>query len=173
MTLILLQAIIQSIASTLYWIGLYVGIRALPGEKSRRLRWTVGSAAVLVVWLVGVMLLAANDVFRTDAARIPVALLTTLAAGYLLLLSRTFRAIISGIPQHWLIGIQTFRILGGVFLVRYFQGGVVGRLRDSGGRRRRPDGTLRAARRLLVGCRKAICAHGGNRLEPVRHGRLG
>src|SRR5262249_36308260 len=126
MTLILLQVIIQSIASTLYWIGLYVGIRALPGEKSRRLRWIVGSAAVLVVWLVGVMLLAANDVFRTDAPRIPVALLTTLAAGYLLLFSRTFRAIISGIPQHWLIGIQTFRVLGGVFLVRYFQGELSG-----------------------------------------------
>src|SRR5215475_13814971 len=62
MTLILLQAIIQSIASALCWIGLYVGIRALPGEKSRRLRWIVGLAAVLVVWLVGVMLLAANDV---------------------------------------------------------------------------------------------------------------
>jgi len=58
MTLILLQAIIQSISSTLYWIGLYVGIRALPGDKSRRLRWTVGSATVLAVWLVSVMLLA-------------------------------------------------------------------------------------------------------------------
>src|SRR6516162_8600468 len=126
MTLILLQAIIQSIASTLYWIGLYVGIRALPGEKSHRLRWTIGSAAVLVVWLVGVMLLAANDAFRIDTPGIPVGLLTTLAAGYLLLLSRTFRAIISGIPQHWLIGIQTFRILGGVFLVRYFQGELSG-----------------------------------------------
>jgi hypothetical protein len=126
MTLILLQTIIQSISSTLYWIGLYVGIRALPGEKSRRLLWTVGSAGVLVVWLVGVILLAANDVFRTDAPRIPLALLTTLAAGYLLLISRTFRTIISGIPQHWLIGIQTFRILGGVFLVRYFQGELPG-----------------------------------------------
>ena len=126
MTLILLQVIIQSIASTLYWIGLYVGIRVLPGEKSRRLRWIVGSAAVLVVWLVSVMLLASNGVFRSDAPRIPVALLTTLAAGYLLLSSRTFRAIISSIPQHWLIGIQTFRILGGVFLVRYFQGELSG-----------------------------------------------
>jgi len=65
---------IQSISSTLYWIGLYVGISALPGEKSRRLRWTVGSAAVLVVWLVSVMLLAANGIFRSDAPRIPVAL---------------------------------------------------------------------------------------------------
>src|SRR6516164_1800885 len=110
MTLILLQVMIQSVASTLYWVGLYVGIRALPGEKSHRLRWTIGSAAVLVVWLVGVMLLAANDAFRIDTPGIPVGLLTTLAAGYLLLLSRTFRAIISGIPQHWLIGIQTFRM---------------------------------------------------------------
>ncbi|HEY7665982.1 MAG TPA: hypothetical protein VH934_22925 [Xanthobacteraceae bacterium] len=122
MTLILLQTIIQSVAATLYWIGLYVGIRALPGDRSRRLGWTIGSAAVLVIWLVGVMLLAANGLFRADAPRIPIALLTTLAAGYLLLLSPTFRAIISGIPQHWLIGIQTFRILGGVFLVRYLQG---------------------------------------------------
>src|SRR5215475_3261739 len=126
MTLILLQTMIQSISSTLYWIGLYVGISALPGEKSRRLRWTVGSAAVLVVWLFSVMLLAANGTFRSDAPRIPVALMTTLAAGYLLLLSRTFRSIISGIPQHWLIAIQTFRILGGVFLVRYFQGELSG-----------------------------------------------
>ena len=126
MTLILLLAIIQSIVATLYWIGLYVGIHALPGEKSRRLRWTVGSAAVLMIWFVGVMLLAANDIFRADTLRIPVALLTTLAGGYLLLFSRTFRAIIGGIPQHWLIGIQTFRILGGVFLVRYFQGELPG-----------------------------------------------
>jgi hypothetical protein len=73
MTLILLQVIIQSISSTLYWIGLYVGIRALPGERYRRVRWTVGSAAVLVVWLVCVVLLAANGVFRTDAPRIPIA----------------------------------------------------------------------------------------------------
>jgi hypothetical protein len=126
MRLILLLAIIQSIVSTLYWVGLYVGIRALPGENSRRLRWIVGSAAVLVVWLIGVMLLAANDVFRTDGPGIPVALLTTLAGGYVLLLSRTFRAIIGRIPQHWLIGVQTFRILGSVFLVRYFEGEVAG-----------------------------------------------
>jgi hypothetical protein len=126
MTLILFQTIIQSISSTLYWIGLNVGIRALPGDESRRLRWTVGSAVVLAAWLVGVVLLAANDVFRIDAPRIPIALATTLAGGYLLLLSPTFRAIISGIPQHWLIGIQTFRILGGVFLVRYFGGELSG-----------------------------------------------
>lgn len=126
MTLILLQAMIQSIASTLQWLGFYVGIRALPGDPWRRRRWAIGSAIVFIAWLVAVMLLAANEFFRFDAPRIPMALLVTLAAGYLFLLSRTFREIVGGIPQHWLIAVQTFRILGGVFLVRYFQGELPG-----------------------------------------------
>ena len=126
MTLILLQTMIQSISSTLYWIGFYAGIRALPGEEWRRRRWAIGSAMIFAAWLAAVLLLAANGVFRPDAPRIPLALMTTLAAGYLVLLSPTFRDIIAGIPQHWLIGIQTFRILGGVFLVRYFQGELPG-----------------------------------------------
>ncbi len=122
MTLILLQAMIQSIVSTLHWVGFYVGIRALPGDAGRRHRWAIGSAIVFVAWLAAVMLLGANGFFRLDAPRVPQALLITLAAGYLFLLSRTSREIIAGIPMHWLIAIQTFRILGGVFLVRYFQG---------------------------------------------------
>jgi hypothetical protein len=122
MTLILLQAMIQSISSTLYWIGFYVGVRSLPGDEWRRRRWAAGSAMIFVVWLMGMMLLAASGFFRLDAPRIPLVLLMTLAAGYLLLLSRTFREIIANILQHWLIGIQTFRILGGVFVIRYFQG---------------------------------------------------
>ena len=66
------------------------------------------------------------DVIQTlRAAKAPVTA-ATLAAGYLLLLSGTFRAIVTGIPQHWLIGIQTFRILGGVFLIRYFEGDLPG-----------------------------------------------
>jgi hypothetical protein len=128
MTLVLLQVMIQSISSTLHWVGLYVGIRALPGEQRRRRRWAIGSAIIFAAWLIGVVLLAENDFFRLDVwpPRIPIALLVTLGVGYLFLLSRTFREIIAAIPQHWLIAIQTVRILGGVFLVRYFQGELPG-----------------------------------------------
>src|SRR5262249_16912199 len=97
-----------------------------PGGEWRRRRWATGSAIILVAWLVGIMLLGASGFFRPDAPRIPLVLLTSLAAGYLLLLSPTFREVIARIPQHWLIGIQTFQILGGVFLVRYFQGELPG-----------------------------------------------
>ena len=71
----------------------------LPREVSEREQAAeCAQTAVLAVRLVGIMLLAANDVFRIDVPRIPVALLTTLAAGYLLRLAQTFRAIIGGIP---------------------------------------------------------------------------
>jgi hypothetical protein len=128
MTLVLLQAMIQSITSTLHWVGLYVGIRALPGDQRRRRRWAIGSAVVFTAWLVGVVLLAGNDFFRFDVRPrgIPIALVTTLGVGYLVLFSRTFREIIAAIPQHWLIAIQTVRILGGVFLIRYFEGELPG-----------------------------------------------
>src|SRR5215831_8189589 len=128
MSLILVQTIVQAVNSTLTWIGFYVGIRALPGARARQSRWIVGSAVVAAAWLIGVFLLGAADVFRNDVAptRIPMALGATLLLGYLLLLSPAFRQIVAAVPQHWLIGIQTFRILGGLFLVRYFAGELPG-----------------------------------------------
>ena len=116
MSLILVVTIVQAVSSTLAWIGFYVGIRALPGARARQSRWIIGSAVVAAAWLVGVFLLGAAGVFRNDALppRIPMALAATLLPGYLLLLSPTFRRIVAAVPQHWLIGVQTFRILGGV-----------------------------------------------------------
>lgn len=128
MSLILIQTIVQAVSSTLAWLGFYIGIRALPDARAHKSRWIVGSAVVAAVWLVGMFLLGATNVFRNDVLppRVPVALLATLLLGYLLLLSPTFRRIVAAVPQHWLIGIQTFRILGGVFLVRYYAGELPG-----------------------------------------------
>jgi hypothetical protein len=128
MTLVLFQTIVQAISSTLHWLGFAFGIRASVTPGSRRWAWLIGSAAFAFVWLFAIMAFAANDVFRNDVwpPRIPLALFLTLVFGYSLLLSTTFRGIVAAIPQHWLIGIQTFRVLGGVFLVRYFQGELSG-----------------------------------------------
>jgi hypothetical protein len=128
MSLILVLTIGQAVSSTLAWFGFYAGIRALPGGRARQSRWIIGSAGVAAAWLVGVFLLGAAGAFRNDALppRIPMALAATLLPGYLLLLSPTFCRIVAAVPQHWLIGIQTFRILGGAWLVRYFAGQLPG-----------------------------------------------
>jgi hypothetical protein len=128
MSFILIQSIVLTVSSTLIWLGFYYGIRTLPGAKARQQRWIVSSAVLAAAWLFGISLLGAANFFRSDVLppRIPMALGATLLVGYLLLLSPTFRRIIAAVPQHWLIGIQTFRIFGGVFLVRYFMGQLPG-----------------------------------------------
>jgi hypothetical protein len=128
MSFILVLTIGQAVSSTLAWIGFYAGIRALPGGRARQSRWIIGSAVVAAAWLISVFLLGAAGAFRNDALppRIPIALAPTLLPGYLLLLSLTFRRVGAAVPQHWLIGIQTFRILGGAWLVRYFAGQLPG-----------------------------------------------
>jgi hypothetical protein len=125
MSLILIVTIVLAVSSTLAWVGFCVGIRALPDARACQSRRIIGSAVVAAAWLVGVSLLggAGNDVLPP---RIPMALGATLLVGYLLLLSPTFRRIIAAAPQHWLIGIQGFRILGAVWLVRFFAGGLPG-----------------------------------------------
>jgi hypothetical protein len=128
MSLILVVTVVQVVSSILAWLGFYVGIRALPGARARQSRWIIGSAVVAGAWLVGVFLLGAAGVFRNDVLppRIPMALIATLLLGYLLLLSPAYRRIIAAVPQHWLIGIQVFLILGAVWLVRYFTGELPG-----------------------------------------------
>jgi hypothetical protein len=124
-TIIVFEIMVQSIASTLYWIGFSVGVRGLSGDRGRQRLWIIGSALVFAAWLFGIVLLAADNGFGSPRT-IPATLLATLAIGYLFLLSRTFRNIVAAIPQHWLIGIQIFRILGGVFRVRYVEGQLPG-----------------------------------------------
>ncbi len=124
MTLAFLQVILQSISSTLHWLGFSFGVCAASHDKSQQRHWIIGAALVSALWLVSIVVVGADNVFQGRA--IPATLLATLAAGYLLLLSPTFRGSIAAIPQHWLIAIQTFRIVGGVFLVRYFAGQLPG-----------------------------------------------
>jgi hypothetical protein len=124
MSFVIIVIIVQAVSSTLAWLGFYIGIRALPGARARQSRWIIGSAVVAAAWLVGVFLFGAagND----GLPLIPIALVATLLLGYLLLLSPAFSRIVAAVPQHWLIGIQAFRILGSVWLVRYFMGHLPG-----------------------------------------------
>jgi hypothetical protein len=128
MTPVILQTALQAIASTLHWLGFSFGARSLPGSDGRRRAWIFGAAILALAWLLAALLLAANDYFRNDLLppRVPLALALSLMFGYALLLSRDFRTILAAIPQHWLIGVQAFRILGFVFLIRWAQGDLPG-----------------------------------------------
>jgi hypothetical protein len=100
----------------------------IDGSEHPAIAWTIGSAVISAAWLIGIVLLASIEFFNNDALllRIPFTPVIKFAFGYLLLLSGTFRASLAAIPQRWLIGVQTIRIIGGLLLIQYFRGELLG-----------------------------------------------
>lgn len=93
-------------------------------DRHKALLWGVSS--FLTAWLSLAIVLATQGFFwtspETPAPRIAYALIP-FALGYgLLFISPTFRRVVAEIPPQWLIGLQSNRLLGGLFLVAYAQG---------------------------------------------------
>jgi hypothetical protein len=76
--------------------------------------------AVLVGWLAVVVAASAAGAFAGTAQRPPtigLAIFPPIIAGALVLRARRVRAALAAVPPHWLVGLQTLRIVGGVFVI--------------------------------------------------------
>ena len=72
--------IVQAVSSTMAWLGLYVGIRALPDARARQSRWILGRAMVAAAGWINApsdvaenspsMFSTASTVPRDDAAAV-------------------------------------------------------------------------------------------------------
>jgi hypothetical protein len=116
-----LQTLVRLVVLALILFGLWrgVGRAALP-----RATW-VAVAVVLVVWQALAWWLALNGAFqpRPGIPALPLAIVLPLAIGLLVLLrSGTIGRVLDAIPPGWLIGLQTYRVLGSVFLVAWATG---------------------------------------------------
>ncbi len=98
-------------------------------ERRASVLW-IGGAAVLGWW--GVMLvLAKSGFFETTAQttlppRIGPAIVIPTLLGCALLAVASVRRLIARVPLHWLVGVQVYRIVGGLFLIAWLQGDVPG-----------------------------------------------
>ena len=111
----------QFFANLLWWIGIsLVAERANISAFQKRFV-QITSAMLFIAWFAAIYLLAQNGFFRATGA-FPPALLLPLIFGFFLFFSQTFRKLLTVTPMHWIIGIQVFRVLGGVFLIGYIQG---------------------------------------------------
>ncbi|WP_242341559.1 MULTISPECIES: hypothetical protein [unclassified Anaeromyxobacter] len=93
-------------------------------------RGAAAAGVLLGAWLLLVAILAATGAFAGAPDRPPRIGLAIaapiLAGGLALLVSRTARARALAIPQAWVVGIQSLRLVGFVFLVLYARGGLPG-----------------------------------------------
>ena len=121
-TIILLVG--EFFSSLFLWIGIaLLAERATISAFQKRFIQMFG-ALLFLVWFAATPLLAQSGFFR--GVGIPLALVLTLLFGFVLMFSQTFRKLLTITPMHWIIGIQVFRVLGGMWLIGYAQGQLPG-----------------------------------------------
>jgi len=100
---------------------------AARAERNAAVLWIGGGG--VIAWFAAAFLLAHGGVYETtpDSAMPPAIaagiVIPTLLACALLALAPARRAI-GRLPLHWLVGVQTYRVVGGVFLIALAQGDV-------------------------------------------------
>jgi hypothetical protein len=86
--------------------------------QSRAVSWTT---VVLVGWFTLALVLGTAGVYQAQRGRIPTigfGLFLPIIAGVLVAwLVPSVRRLLEHAPQHWLVGVQFYRVLGGLFLV--------------------------------------------------------
>jgi hypothetical protein len=112
--------------------GLWLGLRRTEFSATKRIGVWLTVAIALTLWLAFIWNFAAGGGFRPNpgVSRIPLLpiaiFLPLLVALPFLLLSATFGNLLDAMPQAWLVGLQAFRLLGGIFLVNWYLGTVAG-----------------------------------------------
>ncbi len=105
-----------AVVITAFWFVWSQGLKQLSFKESVKRNWKWGAAIVLMLWVaVRIELLLSNRVTQA-AAYTRTSLMLGLLLGTLPIFLPQFRQIVRAIPQLWLVGIQTIRIGGFVFL---------------------------------------------------------
>ena len=108
--------------------GLWIGLSRTGFEFGQRVRIWLFVAIPFTIWLAAVWIMAVDGVFVARPGvggppLIPIAIfLPVLLFVPILLTSARIGEILDATPPSWLIGLQLYRVLGGVFLVAWAQG---------------------------------------------------
>lgn len=123
-----LGLMLLSIAVVLY--GLWQALGRAEFAAVTRVPVWLAVTMVLAIWIAAAWALAANGTFRRDIGRVPVlplAIFLPLLLGLIFVTrSRAVASLLDATPASWLIGVQVYRILGGVFLVYWVHGSIPG-----------------------------------------------
>jgi hypothetical protein len=119
-----LVSTITVIANVGLGVLLIAGIAyAARAQRRRAVLWA--GAGGVVAWLVLAFALAKQGAFETTAQTtfptIAPAIVLPTALGCALLAFAPARRAIARLPLHWLVGVQFYRVVGGVFLIAYLQ----------------------------------------------------
>jgi hypothetical protein len=107
--------------------GLWRALARTEYSATTRVAAWVAVALGLATWIGAIWILAVNGIFQQNIVgnvpALPFAIfLPMLIGGFLLLRSRSVAVLLDATPPSWLVGVQVYRILGGIFLVYWIRG---------------------------------------------------
>lgn len=106
--------------------GLWRGLGRTQFPLGKRVAAWLGVGIILAVWLATIWTLAASGVFERGLGKIPtlpIAIALPVLLGALMLTrSRAVGSLLDATPASWLVGLQVYRVLGGMFVVYWIHG---------------------------------------------------
>lgn len=128
LTLFILSGSLAMIAAVVIGLGRALTPPGWTPSERNKLLWTV--SLVLLIWFAIAVFLALNGAYSVSAGSLPTiqfGLLIPITAGAALLFGSSAAArVLAAVPMQWLVGIQLYRVIGGIFLVLWIAGSVPG-----------------------------------------------
>ena len=107
-------------------LGLWLALERTELTPRRRLSIWLAVVAPYTLWLAVIWSAAINGVFRpgnSTLPMVPLAIFLPVIVGVpILLRSKRIGEVLDAMPTSWLIGLQVYRVLGGIFLVGWARG---------------------------------------------------
>lgn len=123
------SVVIRLAIHTIMLTGLWLGLARTGFNAGTRVRVWLALALPFTAWLAVVWCLAFDGAFRPrlGVPALPVAIFLPVLVGLpFLLRSQRVGALLDAIPASWLVGLQLYRVFGGIFLVAWSRGGISG-----------------------------------------------
>ena len=110
--------------------GLWLGLARTDFSLNKRVAIWSAVAVYLTVWLAFIWYNAVNGAFVPGASRVPrlpIAIFVPIIVWTIVLVRlKAIGTLLDAMPATWLVGLQVYRIFGGIFLVVWANGGAAG-----------------------------------------------
>ena len=111
-------------------LGLWLALSRTEFSATKRVTIWLSVAVPFTAWLALVWNLAVSGFFQPvagDVPKVPIAIFAPIAIGlFVLLRSRSIATVLDAAPASWLVALQVYRVLGGIFLVNWVHGTTAG-----------------------------------------------